>query len=102
MPIINLNPPTPIDPNKAKALSLKSQINSKYRDITNLFAAAKEFVWNNLDLTPQQAFDLFGKDAADLVKVSAAYVALVQTYTGVAPQVVPDGYTVQPNSDGTV
>lgn len=106
MPIINPNQPsapTPQERLQNRAVSFSNQLNQQYNQIITLATQVAEFVWRNpLGMTPQQVFDAFGTNAGDLVKISQAYTILIQTYTGVAPQITPPGFKVTVNNDGTV
>ncbi len=102
MPIINPNP-SPADRLAAQAQGVRSQINRQYRDLTSLATQTAAFIWQNPSkATPQQVFDAFGTDAGDLVKLTAAFVALITAITGTAPNLVPPGVKVTVNSDNTV
>ncbi len=105
MGIITVNPipltPTQVVQNLANTFA--AQINGQYQQISNLFGRVFSFIWNNQQgQTPQQVFDLFGTNAGDLLKVANAFAAMVQTYTGTAPTLIPIGWTVTVNGNGSV
>lgn len=105
MPIINPHPPTPPSPEERlqqRADGFSNQLNSQFRQMTMLGKQITDFVWKNKDFSPQQVFDVFGKNGGDLVKISQAYAAMLQVYTGAAPSITPSGFTTTVNEDGTV
>lgn len=78
-------------------------ITGLFKNLNVFFKRIAAFVWKNpLGLTPQQVFDLYGTKAFDLVKLSMSYQAMLETYTGVRPSVVPEGFDLTVNADGTV
>ncbi len=108
MGIINTNPtppppPTPAQQLAAAAQNFQARINNQYQQNAGLFAQLAAFVWANNYFTPQQVFDAFGTNAADLFKCAAAFEAMVAAYTGTAPaSPVPAGWAYTLNADGTV
>jgi len=74
-----------------------------FKNVVDTFRRMADFVWRNpYGLTPQEIFDLYGDKAVDLCRLSSAAQAMVETYTGTRPAVVPEGYDLQYNADGTV
>jgi hypothetical protein len=107
MPLIDLNPQPPAPPSKEQRLAqqvkqMRQGIAGQWSQLQRTFNDAAKFVWANPNFTPQEVFDAFGTDAVDLCKISNAYLAMVESYTGVAGSVVPKGKSLVLNADGTV
>lgn len=94
--------PTQADIDRQAAERFKQAIAQTWTAMQKLFADCGRFVWANPRTTPQQALDAFGPDAVELFKLSDAYCAMVQAYTGQAVSVVPAGWNYAINPDGTV
>ena len=77
-------------------------LNEQYKSNLRLFNALVAFVWLNPKWTPQQVFDKFGTNSVDLCKLSAAFVLMLNYYTGQSLAVVPASFDLTPNGDGTV
>ena len=95
--ITNQQPNTDLD----QANLITQQIQSAWQILQRVFDNAKDFVWSD-PAQAQAKFDLFGSNAGDLVLISAAYSAMVETYLGSRPTILPQGYGIQVNGDGTV
>lgn len=94
-------------PNKAQTLAIevarqKGNANALYRQIVSFFSQSANFVWNNKDYTPQEIFNAYGTDSAELVKLSAAAIALITAVSGNGPTLPPQGFSLTINQDGTV
>lgn len=100
MPIINTTPPPPRI--VVEANSHKAQIRRQFNELSRLATIVFAWVWTSKDHTPQEAFDAFGTDAADLLKVVDAFNAMTTAYFGAPAIQHPPGVTVTPNQDGTV
>ena len=103
MALINTNVVISSVTPQQQVLQFRGQLNMSFAQMVKLFTQIKSFIWNNIDgLTPQQAIDLFGKDAADLFMLSNAYCMMLETYTGQPQKVMPEGWSFIFNEDGTV
>lgn len=93
----------PTSPHEAAAMQIKREILDEFQRLRALFQRAATFVWANNALTPQQAVDAFGKDAAELGKISALTASYLAAATNTEPtSPVPAGFTWNANVDGTV
>ncbi len=107
MPIINTTPAQPT-PQTSEQLLIgriqrhKQTLNNVFKQNMTTFEQISEFIWKNRQYTPQQVLDGYGTDAADLFKLSAAFNAMIEAYTGEPLSVVPEGYSYTINEDGTV
>lgn len=87
----------------AKAIQQKNA----FTQITRVFKDVSTFIWGDLTAgVPQTKFQAFtdaGYRATDLVVNAQAAIALIATLTGVMPDsLVPVGYSLTLNDDGTV
>jgi hypothetical protein len=92
------NPPaSPMTPPVRRML----QIAQQYSKIESLGAQIIAEVWE--DPTQAQAvLNTYGTNAATLVLAAQIFAQAQQSATGVAPAVVPTGYALTVNGDGTV
>lgn len=104
MASIILPPPAPPTTTQLQA-QLKGQVvsstNQLFRTLQSSYDKNFSAVWANPSLTPQQVFDAFGTDAAQLFVIAGATATMLNT---IVPNTVvaapPYNYTI--NSDGTV
>ena len=94
---------TPLPLAQASLNAAVARMQNNLASDMKLFYLLAGLIWNNSQgNTPQQMFTYLGTSAASLVTLCNAWVAFVGAYTGTTPQVVPSGYTLTTNSDGTV
>lgn len=95
---------SPIDKNALKSQlqqNTKSQINIMLKNLNNAWTQIFNSIWSNQILSPQEAIDSFGADAASLFQLSAqAQAFLNSVQPGVNVLTPPFQFTV--NQDGTV
>ena len=72
MPIINTTPPPTLTPDQRMADFLQQRIAKLYAELQVVFGQCESFVWKNPAMKPQEVFDLFGANAADLCRISSA------------------------------
>lgn len=119
-PLFKVAKPAPTVPATEDALSAhKRRVASQFktdvvkaavRMLTELDSAHRlhfNSVWDNPELTPQEAFDALGEDATRIVMGSYQVTGfLIEQYTlanvPYTPIAVPEGYSVVPNQDGTI
>ena len=104
MAIIDLTP-APLTPDEIlqrQVDALKNEMNRQYRQNVRVFSNAARFVWQNPSFTPAEVLAKFGTDAADLFKLSGAFVGMMDSYQGTTTQVIPDGYVPTIHEDGAV
>jgi hypothetical protein len=79
-------------------------LNQQYIAIDLHFKSLVTYFWSNPSgFTPQQAFDNYGYQAADMYLWLQCHYAYRHSYTGDNTIVIPPtGHTVTPNSDGSV
>lgn len=106
MVLVDPNSPVPNETPtlETQVLILKRKMRSINEPLSSLLTQALSVVWENpLDATPQEVVDQFGTDAVSLFTVAglAAQIIAVATATSPIP-LVPSGYSVVQNQDGTV
>jgi hypothetical protein len=95
--------PTPTTAQLQKQLKMQmtGQLNQLYSQIIKVSVSNFNAIWSNPKLTPQQCFDAFGTNAANLLQVYATMqTAMNAIVPDSLPQAAPNALTV--NSDGTV
>lgn len=101
--LITNKPPPP--PKEALQSVLKNglteSVNNLFEQMKLTFADGMRMVWANPDgLTPQEVFDAFGTDAAELVRLAQILKdAVNKAVPGTFPTTAPD-FTI--NKDGTI
>jgi len=96
-------PPAPPDPNQVVLTSYLNQMQGNLARDISLFYKLAAFFWNNSNgLTPQQAFNLVGTGSVSLMQLCNAYTTFMSQYTGSTFNVVPTGWSLTPNQDGTI
>lgn len=104
MAIITLDPLAneTLDQKKLRHKAIISgQMTQSFMLLKNQFNAIFKQVWQNKDLTPQQIFDSFGTDAAQLFLIAGTIQQAMNTIVpDSVTQAPPSPYTIHP--DGTV
>jgi hypothetical protein len=96
-------PPAPPDPNVVMLNQYMNQMQGNLARDMALFYKIAAFFWNNPNgLPPQQAFNLVSTGAVSLMQLCNAYTTFMSQYTGSTFTVVPTGWMLTPNSDGTI
>ncbi len=84
-----------------KRVLITSKIQSSFNQVIKDYKEMFDLVWKSSDLTPQEIFDGFGTDAAQLFLIAGAFKDAVNT---VAPDTLTEipapSYTI--NEDGSV
>ena len=73
-------------------------INQSYQMMVQNFYYMQKMIWTNPDKA-QEVLNKYGTDAAELFKLSAAFQAMLQTYTGQPVPVMPNGWNFSINPD---
>jgi hypothetical protein len=84
---------------------LKDAVVGTLNFLKNSFDNAQRLVWQNGSLSPQEVFDALGTDAGELVALSAALAAFINSVAPENKQVAslkPADVTLTVNEDGTV
>jgi hypothetical protein len=102
--IINQTPPvltTEQKQTRLKAL-LQNSVNILWKQMLSTYQGSMKAIWQNPDgLTPQQAFDAFGTDAVELVRLAGIQAAtLNNVQAGTVDTSAVPSFTV--NQDGTI
>jgi len=79
----------------------KRRIAVAFASMQAVFEYMTAKIWGNPEAA-QAEFDKWGSDGAELCKLSNAYLALMKAYTGEDIPVIPDGYDLRVNEDGSV
>lgn len=81
---------------------------SAYAAVKSALHSGQRLVWGNINgiegqgPTPEEAVTSLGVTAAKWFKVAATSSQLITLLDGVAPQIMPEGWTYVINADGTV
>ncbi len=99
MSIINIQNgsavPTVEQKQATKRALITSKIQSSFNQVIKDYNEAFNLVWNSADLNPQEVFDGFGTDAAQLFLIAGAFQSAVNA-------VVPDTLTQVPPLSYTI
>lgn len=107
MPIINLNQNTPLTNDQIlqrQADSYCNQINTLYSQIVGVSKQITHFIWDNTSKA-QDRFDLFGPsgtNAGSLCHLAGLFNYLITDITGSGISIIPSGFSVTPQNNGTV
>ena len=77
------------------------RINQSYQMMVSTFDYMQKKIWANPDKA-QEVLNKYGTDAVELFKLSAAFQAMLQTYTGQPVPVMPEGWIYEILETGCV
>lgn len=99
----------PTLPKPQAVAALKQRINllsqKTYRELCASQKATMEEIWHNPSLSPQEAVDVFGKDAAAMFQAHGKLTMLIvdiATEAKITPDIILPTHEFTANEDGTV
>jgi hypothetical protein len=90
------------DPNIALVSNYLQRLTNSVTQLQNQVNYGSTFIFNNANLTPQQAIAYFGTNGGALLQFINTATAYLSTVTGVSTSFTPIGWAAIPKQDGTV
>lgn len=101
MPLLNQDNPESLA--KRTADRVKFDIRRAFNQMKNTYTTVLNTVWNHPQLTPQEIFDEFASEGAELFFISDAMITLMQNIAGIdVGDVIPEKYEYQITPEGNV